>query len=925
MMDLFSGQGGLTTPPGGGLPEPPEEKPRVLVLVDGSAFIFRAYHALPHMSNAAGLSTNALRGYLSMLMKTLDAYPAAYSAVVMDPIGGTFRHEMYDAYKANRPPTPEDLKEQFPYVQPLTDAMGIPTVRVEGVEADDVIATLARRGASAGLEVVIASGDKDLMQLIGDGVSMVDSMKGKTWGADAVEEKFGVPPAGVGEVLAIMGDSSDNIPGVKGIGAKGAAALIQQFGTLEEVYARLDEVEKPRTRKLLEESREVALLSRKLVALKEDVELPDGFDWLKPRDKDHAVLLPLLEELEFRTMIRSIGPAPAAEQAEAEAETDPMPPVTLVTDVAALTELRQALEGVEDFALDTETTSLRATEAELVGLSFCTAEDKIWYVPVGHRAGRQLSPEVVRESLGPLLADPEKGKIGQNFKYDQVVLRTNGYEIHGLVFDTLIASTLLDPGRQSNSLDNLAKDHLGWRMVSYKEVTTRGGVQIGFQDVPVSVAARYGGEDAWVTWRLAQDFRARMKDKPFEALYQDVELPVSELLADMEVRGIGLDAEVLAEMSTGFRKRIVTLEREIHTLAGRPFNVNSTQQLGDILFNKHGLPPKKKTKTGFSTNSTVLEELRDLHPLPGLVLEYRGVAKLQSTYVDALPKLLNPRTGRLHTSFSQAIAATGRLSSEKPNLQNIPVRSEDGRRIRKAFVPTEGCCFLAADYSQIELRIMAHLSGDPQFIEAFREGQDIHTRTASELFSVAPATVTKEMRGLAKTINFGILYGMSSYRLGRENQMSPKEAKAYIDRYFDRYPGIQTWKEMTLEGARTNGYVETLLGRRRALPDLGSRNHNAKAAAERMAVNTPVQGSAADVVKLAMLACVRDLDAAGLDAQVLLQVHDELIFELPPAQLDETREIVIRAMEGAVDLSVPLKVDLGWGNDWAEVDEVRKG
>ncbi len=922
-LDLFSGQTG-------GEAEPIEEEPRVLVLVDGSSFVFRAYHALPHMSNAAGLTTNALRGYLSMLLKTLDAYPSAYAAVVMDPVGTTFRHELYDLYKAHRPPTPEDLKEQFPYIQPLTDAMGIPTVRVEGVEADDVIATLARRGARAGIQVVIASGDKDLMQLIGDGVSMVDAMKDRTWDSAAVEEKFGVPPAGVGEILAIMGDSADNIPGVKGIGAKGATALIQQFGTLEQVYARLDEIEKPRTRKLLEESREMALLSRELVALKEDVELPDGFDWLRPREKDHATLLPLLEELEFRTMIKSIGaPPPAAAatrgEAEGEGEGEAMPPVTLVTDVAALNDLRVALEGVETFAVDTETTSLRATEADLVGLSFCTAEDRIWYVPVGHRAGHQLPADQVREVLGPLLADPSRGKIGQNFKYDAVVLRTNGYVVAGLTFDTLLASTLLDPGRLSNSLDNIARDHLGWPMISYKEVTTRGGVQVGFQDVPISEAARYAGEDAWITWRLAQELAARMKDQPFEALYREVELPVSELLADMEVRGIGLDAEVLGEMSTGFRKRMVALEREIHDLAGRPFNVNSTQQLGEILFNTLGLPAKKKTKTGYSTNSAVLEELRDLHPLPGMILEYRGVAKLQSTYVDALPKLVNPRTNRLHTSFSQAIAATGRLSSEKPNLQNIPVRSEDGRRIRKAFIPSEGHCFLAADYSQIELRIMAHLSGDPQFIEAFREGQDIHTRTASELFSVAPAQVTKEMRGLAKTINFGVLYGMSSFRLGRENKMSPKEAKAFIDRYFDRYPGVQTWKEMTLEGARTNGYVETLLGRRRALPDLRSKNHNAKAAAERMAVNTPVQGSAADVVKLAMLACVRDLTAAGLDARVLLQVHDELIFELPPAQLDETREIVIRAMEGAAELSVPLKVDLGWGNDWAEVDEVRKG
>jgi len=917
MMDLFSGQGG------GAQPET-DEAPRGLLLIDGSAYIFRAYHALPHMSNAAGLTTNALRGYLSMLMKTIDQYPAAYTAVVMDPIGKTFRHELYDEYKANRPPTPEDLKEQFPYVEPLTVAIGVPVVRVEGVEADDVIATLAGRGRDAGLEVVIVSGDKDLMQLVGDGVSMVDTMKGRVWDPAAVEEKFGVPPQGVGEVLAIMGDSSDNIPGVKGIGAKGAADLIRRFGTLDEVYAHLEDIEKPRTRELLEESREPALLSRVLVALREDVELPDeGFDWLRPTDKDHDALIPLLEELEFRSTLESLEPRPDAPAVEAAQEA--MPPVTVVSDAAALEDLRRALEAADSFAVDTETTSLRATEADLVGLSFCTAEDRIWYVPVGHRAGRQLPADQVREALGPLLADPDRGKTGQNFKYDMVVLRTNGYQVAGLAFDTLIASSLLDPGRNSRSLDSLAAQHLGWRMVSYKEVTTRGGVQVGFQDVPVSEAARYAGEDAWITWRLAQNLGARMEGQPFEELFREVELPVSELLAEMELCGIGLDPDILAGMSSGFRRRIVALEREIHELAGRPFNVNSPKQLGDILFNRLGLPSKRKTKTGYSTNSAVLEELRGRHPLPGLVLEYRGVAKLQSTYVDALPKLINPRTGRLHTSFSQTIAATGRLSSEKPNLQNIPVRTEDGRRIRKAFVPSDGRCFLAADYSQIELRIMAHLSDDPQLLDAFREDQDIHTRTACELFSVPLDRVNSEMRALAKTINFGVLYGMSAYRLGRDFKMSPKEAKSFIDRYFERYPGVRIWKEMTLEQARSRGYVETLLGRRRALPDLGSRNHNARTAAERMAVNTPVQGSAADVVKLAMLACARDIKAAGLDAAFLLQVHDELIFELPPAQLDATRELVTRAMEGAAMLSAPLKVDLGWGNNWADVDEVRKG
>ncbi|MBM4371148.1 MAG: DNA polymerase I [Deltaproteobacteria bacterium] len=897
-------------------------EPDVVVLVDGSSFLFRAYHALPRLTNSHGLSTHALRGYASMLLKTLSQHPAAYAAVVLDPRGPSFRAGLFPAYKANRPPTPPDLKEQFPYVEPLTEAMGVPVVRAEGFEADDVIATLAVRARDAGLRVLIASGDKDLMQLVGDGISMVDTMRDRTWDPAAVEEKFGVLPGALGEVLAIMGDSSDNIPGVRGIGPKGAAELVRSFGTLEEIYRHLERVEKPRIRQLLEESRELALLSRILVTLRTDVELPPGFAWLRPRGLDRTALLPLLEELEFRQLAEQVLPAGAPVEISREA----LPPVNVVTSRESLRELVAALAGAGTFAVDTETTSLRATEAELVGLSFCTAEDRIWYVPVGHRGAPQLPATVVREALAPLLGNPSLGKIGQHFKYDHVVLRGNGYPVAGLAFDTLIASSLLDPERGSHSLDALAAEHLGWTTVSYGEVTGRGGVQVGFQDVPVGDAARYSGEDAWVTWRLARLFGERLRGQPFEALFRDVELPVSELLARMELRGIGLDPKVLAGLSVDFRRRLAALERDVHAAAGRPFNVNSTQQLGDILFHRLGLPHKRKTKSGYSTDSAVLEELRGLHPLPDLVLEYRGVAKLQSTYVDALPRLLNPRTGRLHTSFSQTIAATGRLSSEKPNLQNIPVRSEDGRRIRRAFVPSPGYRFLSADYSQIELRLMAHLSGDSQLQEAFRRGEDIHTRTAGELFGVGASEVTSDMRALAKTLNFGVLYGMSGYRLARDFRMSQGEAAAFIDRYFARYPGVRAWKERTLEAARETGWVETLLGRRRRLPELGSSRHAERSQGERMAVNTPVQGSAADVVKIAMLGCVRGLAAAGLDAHVLLQVHDELIFEVPPDQLPGAREVVVRAMEGAVpSLAVPLTVDVGFGDDWAQVDEVRKG
>lgn len=915
MKDLFGGRKVQEeqTP---GRPDPGAE----LCLIDGSAVIFRAFHALPRLTNSKGQHTNALTGYMSMIARLRRDQDRKTVVVVLDAGSETFRKQMYPQYKANRPPVAPELKEQLPWVLPITEALGLPVLSVHGVEADDVIATLVERAVAQRIRVTILSSDKDLMQLVGPTVQMMDPIKEKIFDVQAVKERFGVGPEKVGDLLALSGDASDNVPGVSGIGPKTAAELLNQFASFEDLYANLDKVQKPRTRKLLAEHREEALLSRKLVELKRDVPVP-SFGELLARPLDRVRLRTMLADLDMKKAIRDLRLE--EEGAPTQVKMGRMPPVRVVAALSDLADLCARLASSPAFAVDTETTSTDPMSASLVGLSFCTAEDSIWYVPVGHRgqgSEAQLPMEQVLLALAPLLSARGPGKLGQNFKYDKLVLKNHGTEVTGLTFDTLLAASLLEPQLESHSLDRLAREYLSWETITFKELTVRSGLEVTFDYVPVTDAAIYSGEDAWVTWRLAELLGKRMADSPMKSLYYDIELPICEVLADMEFRGIGLDAGALEQISVEFRARLQDLEKKIHFHAGQSFNINSTKQLGDLLFTKLGLPPVKKTQSGYSTDSAVLEELKHLHPVPALVLDYRTVSKLLGTYVETLPQLVNPRTGRIHTSFNQAVTATGRLSSSDPNLQNIPVQGNEGRMIRRAFIPGAGKLFLAADYSQIELRVMAHLSKDPGLTEAFRNDEDIHSRTACELFGLKREAVGQRERAIAKTINFGVLYGMSAFRLARDMGISRKDAAEFIRRYFERSPGIRTFMAQTIEAAKRDGYVETMFGRRRPI-SLSDKSAAGRAHAERMAINTPVQGSAADIVKKAMLVCADRLKSRDSSIQMLLQVHDELIFEVSPSGLPELAREVKDLMEGAVRLSVPLKVDTGAGTNWADIDK----
>jgi DNA polymerase-1 len=889
-------------------------------LIDASGYVFRAYHAIRGMSNSEGMATNALFGYVNMLQKTVKDLNPSHVAVVMDPVGKSFRHDLYPDYKANRPPAPEDLKEQFPFIGPLTTALGFRIVVAEGFEADDLIATLAREGAAAGHNMVVVSADKDLTQLVTDQVRMYDSMKDKWWTREAVQERFGVPPEQIRDLLAIMGDASDNIPGVRGIGPKGAAALLAQFGSLEAVLDGVDQVTAKKQRENLMEYRAQALLSQTLVSLRYDAPIDRDWDGYRPGKRDRATLQELFTRFQFRRLAAEL--LPAAADGGASADVPAMPEVVIIDTLSQLQEVTRAAREQGRLAVDTETTSTRPMAARLVGISLALDARRVYYIPIRHQAllgVRQLKLEQVQEIFGPVLADPTIGKIGQNFKYDTVVLRNHGFAVAGLEFDTMIASYLLDAGRRSHSLDALSAEVLGVKMTSYKEVTGTGKQQVTFDYVPIKQAARYAGEDAWGTLLLAERFAPELEAAGLDSLFRDVELPLSDMLADMEMAGVAVDNQQLGALSADFGHRMAQLEREIHQLAGIPFNIASPKQLGEVLFERLKLPTKRKTKTGYSTDVTVLEELAMDHPLPAKILEHRSLAKLKSTYSDVLPTLVNRETGRIHSSFNQAVTATGRLSSSDPNLQNIPIRGEEGKRIRAAFVPAPGKKFLSADYSQVELRVMAHLAQDQVLIKAFQRGEDIHSRTAVEIFGVMPGLLTADMRRVAKTINFGIIYGMSAFRLARDQKLSRAQAQSFIDRYFERYSGVEGFLKRAVAEAKERGFAETLLKRRRNLPDLHSSNHQVRSMAERMAINTPVQGGAADIVKLAMLKLHEQLKASGLPARIVLQVHDELVVEADTEVAEQVATMVKEAMEGAYALDVPLKVDLGVGDNWAEI------
>ncbi len=910
---------------------------RHLILVDGSGYIFRAYHALPPMTRPDGTPVNAVFGFAQMLEKFLSQHVASHIAVVFDSARETFRNAIYPAYKAHRPEPPEELVPQFALIRDATDAFGVCRVELPGFEADDLIASYAREFEAEGGRVTIVSSDKDLMQLIRERVIMLDPIKQKPIRAPEVFEKFGVAPEKVVEVQALAGDATDNVPGVPGIGIKTAAQLITEYGDLETLLARAGEIKQPKRREVLQTHAEAARISRKLVQLDAQAPLPCPLEEMRARAPEPARLLAFLRENNFRSLLARMGegdggaphrPRPVAAAAEAPAEASSFGPYTTITDRATLDAWIAEARAAGVMALDTETTSLDALAARLVGICLAVAPGRAAYIPLGHGGGDMLTetpPQLplaeVAEALGPLLADPAVLKVLHNAKYDVEVLANpaNGGLSIAPLDDTMMISYALEAGAHGHGMDELSQLHLGHKPISYDEVTGTGRARISFAQVPLDRATAYAAEDADVTLRLWHALRPRLRAEKALALYEQIERRMIPVLAAMETAGIKVDGAELARIGQDFAERLVVLEAECHRLVGRPFNVGSPKQLGEILFQEMGLKGGKKGKTGaYSTDASVLEELAAQGvELARVVLDWRQLAKLKSTYVEGLAAQL-AADGRVHTDFSMAITSTGRLSSTEPNLQNIPIRTEEGVRIRRAFVAEPGHVLMSADYSQIELRLLAHLAEVPTLREAFAHGEDIHSRTAAEIFHLDPAKVDKEARRRAKTINFGIIYGMSAFGLGARLGIGPGEARGIIDAYFAQYPGIRAEMERLKEEARINGYVLSPFGRRLWIADIKSKDPVRRGGAERQAINAPFQGGAAEVIKRAMVRVPQALRDAGLSARMLLQVHDELVLEVPEAEIEATAATLKGVMEGVATLRVPLLVEVGHGRSWAE-------
>ena len=893
--------------------------PAPLVLVDGSSYLYRAFHALPPLTTSTGQPVGAIRGVISMLNKLADSTGAERMVVVFDASGKTFRDDMYAEYKANREKMADELREQIEPLHAIVKAQGFPLLAVPGVEADDVIGTLAKMAEAAGETVLISTGDKDLAQLVTDKITLVNTMSDTTLTPAGVSEKFGVPPERIIDFLALTGDSVDNVPGIPKCGPKTAAKWLNAYGTLDGVVASANDIG-GKIGETFREHMHVLPLSKALVTIKTDCELPVGLEELSRSGPDLESLTALYTELELNQFLKQLSNASASIQTSVEipaaVDTDYELVNTLDRFEFWLSQCREA--GV--FALDTETTSLVSRHAELVGISLAPAEGKACYVPVAHLTGEQLDITVVLNHVSNLLADPTLTMVGHNLKYDLTVLETVGLIPRCMLADTMLMSYVLDAAGGRHDMDSLAKRLLGIDTISYEDVCGKGAKQIGFAAVPLEQASEYAAEDADITLRLFNQFSRRLADEPsLQSIYQDLELPVMLVLREMEIHGALLDSAILRSQSKSLGTRLEELESEAQTLAGRPFNLASPRQLQEILFDELKLPVLKKTPKGApSTNEEVLKELALDYPLPKLLIEHRSLSKLKGTYTDKLPDDCDPADGRVHTSFHQAVTSTGRLSSSDPNLQNIPIRTEEGRRIRKAFVAPNGWSVMAADYSQIELRIMAHLSGDQSLVDAFSRGDDIHRATAAEVFDLEPMFVTDEQRRRAKAINFGLIYGMSAFGLARQLGIERAEAAAYIDRYFERYPGVRHYMDSTRAMAHEKGYVETVFGRRLTLPDIRARQVPIRQAAERAAINAPMQGTAADIIKRAMLKVQKALATTNLGCNLLLQVHDELVFEVRDQDLDGVRQIVRIEMEAAAELAVPLIVEIGSGESWFE-------
>ncbi len=895
--------------------------PKSLVLVDASSYLFRAYHAMPPLTNSQGEPVGAIYGMVNMLKRLLADHDTAYVGLVFDAEGKTFRDDMYAEYKANRSAMPDELARQVEPIHEVVSALGFPVVEVAGVEADDVIGTLARRATALGVETIVSTGDKDMAQLVTDHVTLVNTMDDSRLDPAGVEAKFGVRPGLMTDFLSLVGDAIDNVPGVPLVGPKTAAKWLRQFGSLDAVMENAAEI-KGKVGEKLRSSLEHLPLSRDLVTIKCDVDVGlEPLD-LRLRPPDRARLKALYSRFEFKTWLAELLGEDAG-----DSESGGAPPLgttyETVLEERQLERWLERLQQAELFAFDTETTSLDYMLAEIVGVSFAVEPGHAAYVPVAHEyAGvpQQLSREYVLEALRPLLEDPGRPKVGQNLKYDMSVLARHGVELRGIRFDTMLESYVLDSTATRHDMDSLALKYLSHRTIHYEEIAGKGSKQLRFDEIPLETAAPYAAEDADVTLRLHEALWPRLASKGrLQRLFEEVEVPLVPVLSRMERTGVVVDRDMLSRQSEELATRMVAIEAETRELAGEAFNLGSPKQIQRILFEKMELPVIAKTPKGQpSTAESVLQELALDYPLPKLILEYRGLSKLKSTYTDALPARINPSTGRVHTSYHQAVAATGRLSSSEPNLQNIPVRTPEGRRIRKAFIAPPGYRLLAADYSQIELRIMAHLSNDERLLAAFESGLDIHRATAAEVFNAVPEEVTPEQRRSAKAINFGLIYGMSAFGLARQLGIERDAAQAYVDLYFARYPGVKAFMDRTRAQAREVGYVETVFGRRLYLPEINSRNAQRRQYAERTAINAPMQGTAADVIKRAMLRLDRWLCEDSVDARMTMQVHDELVFEVQEDVLETAAETIQRHMSAAADLAVPLVVEVGVGGDWDE-------
>jgi DNA polymerase-1 len=894
-----------------------------LILIDGSSYLYRAFHAMPSLTNSEGQPTGAIYGVINMLRRLLREYDPEHIAVVFDAKGKTFRDEMYKEYKAHRPPMPDELRSQIQPIHDITRAMGLPILVVEGVEADDVIGTLAVEATKQGMPTLISTGDKDMAQLVNDSVTLINTMTDTVSDPATVEEKFGVRPDQIIDYLALIGDKVDNVPGVPKVGPKTAVKWLAEHGDLETIIANADQV-KGKVGEYLRDSLEQLPLSKQLVTIKCDVEMDTDPNSLQRSLVDSEALCELFSQFEFKTWlaesiesVENSNGKTAAKGIKAEYETV----LTEKNFNAWLKKLKKA----KLFAFDTETTSLDYMQAEIVGVSFAVESGKAAYVPVAHdyeEAPKQLERDWVLGQLRPLLEDPKQAKLGQNLKYDMNVLANHGIRLQGITHDTMLESYVLDSTATRHDMDSLALKYLSHKAISYEEVAGKGKAQVTFNKVELETAAHYAAEDADITLRLHETLWPKLdNDAALRTVYRDMEIPLVTVLADIERNGVLVDANMLGKQSELLAKRLLEIESDAFKEAGEEFNLGSPKQIQTILFEKQGLPVLKKTPKGQpSTAEGVLQELAEDYDyaLPKLILEHRGLSKLKSTYTDKLPLMINAQSGRVHTSYHQAVAATGRLSSSDPNLQNIPVRSEDGRRIRKAFIAPRGYKIVAADYSQIELRIMAHLSGDKGLLTAFAEGEDVHRATAAEVFGVERDAVTSAQRRSAKAINFGLIYGMSAFGLARQLDVSRGEAQNYIDLYFDRYPGVKIFMEKTRERAREKGYVETVFGRRLYVPDIKASNMQRRQYAERTAINAPMQGTAADIIKRAMIACADWIGRDNEQVRMIMQVHDELVFEIAEAAVDKAVEQISVCMTGAAELEVPLEVSVGIGKNWDE-------